>query len=98
MTGLGSRAGRSLQTQFDQAVACLRAVHSQLVVVETALAATQADGDVGVVMDGPQTARDSCSSGTPLSQAVAGKLAEWEALVVSHQSASRILQWSVTLA
>lgn len=98
VTGLGSRAGRSLQTQFDQAVACLRAVHSQLVVVETALAATRADGDVCLVMDAPQVTRASCCSGTPLSQAVADKLAEWEALVASHQSASRILQWSVPLA
>lgn len=95
--GLGSRAGRSLQTQFDQVVACLRAVHSQLIVVETALAATEGDG-VGDAMDAAQLPQGSHSPATPLSQAVAGKLAEWETLVASHQSASRILQWSVPLA
>lgn len=97
--GLGSRAGRSLQTQFDQAVACLRAVHSQLVVVESALAATQADVDSDQAA-GTVEAMQQClaPSASPLSEAVAGKLVEWESLVASHQSASRILQWSVPLA
>lgn len=90
--GLGTRAGRSLQTQFDQAVACLRAVHSQLVIAEAALA-----GGDGIT--NPTSMEKPCEqpSMIPLSEAVVGKLEEWESLVASHQSASRVLQWSVPL-
>ena len=34
--GLGSKAGRSLQRQFDEAIACLRALHSELTLTQAA--------------------------------------------------------------
>jgi hypothetical protein len=34
--GLGSKAGRSLQRQFDEAIACLRALHSELALTQAA--------------------------------------------------------------
>ena len=39
--GLGTRAGRSLQRQFDEMVACLRAVHGALLTTIADLAAEQ---------------------------------------------------------
>jgi len=110
--GLGSRAGRSLQRQFDEAIACLRAVHSALITVladapapqplvepgnilgdAEALSADAAAVGTGFVCHKPSTAPDIAGP-SELAQAVAGKLAEWEAVVSSHQSASRVLKWS----
>lgn len=110
--GLGSRAGRSLQRQFDEAVACLRAVHEALLITIADLAAEQphAVSDVSTssghnlcaveAVGTPSTVRRQGNSNTistpasELARAVASKLSEWEAVVSSHQSASRILKWS----
>ena len=114
--GLGTRAGRSLQRQFDEAVACLRAVHGTLVTTLAITAAPQPPAAAGITSNsdmpvssaakagaahvsaaaqrGERSAALSFASGTELCSAVAIKLAEWEAVVVSHQSASRVLKWS----
>ncbi|KAL6757892.1 hypothetical protein V8C86DRAFT_2612814 [Haematococcus lacustris] len=109
--GLGSSAGRSLQDQFDGAVATLRTVQRALrashVVLSNAAAAVAGppDGD-----DDGQAARRQlarvrqalqCDTGPNLADleglwlAVENRMAEWEGCVRVAQQPSRVLKWAL---
>ena len=102
-------AARSLQAEFDDAVAALQlATHAlsasrqQLAAVTAAAAGKGAAEDVlavvqQVLAEGSGSGSGSGSSGDvegDLLPALQARLAEWQQRVVSHQDPSRLLRWA----
>jgi hypothetical protein len=93
-TGLGSSCPvRSLQREFDGAVACLRLATDALEEALAALAtATGAERSPAVVAAVDGSGEDA------LVLALRRRLQSWESVVRSHQDPSRVLQWAAMVS
>lgn len=106
--GLGTAAARSLQAEFDDAVAALQlatealsASRQQLAAVAAAAAGEGPAEEVLAAVHQALAAASSTGSGSigsgtqhDLLPALQARLAEWQQLVVSHQDPSRLLRWA----
>lgn len=107
IVGLGSVAARSLQTEFDGAVACLRAALETLVDTQTREARIKdllednaAASDAEKVALVKKALEEESSAGgeavSGLVSALQRRLQDWDQIVRSHQEASRVLKWSTS--
>jgi PIN domain len=100
VAALGKVAARSLQMEFDGAVACLRAAVEHLSLAqrrETALreqAAVPGLKNTACLEKGNAESAAEFEASRELVEALEKRLKEWDGLIRSHQVASRVLQWS----
>ena len=99
--GLGAVAARSLQAEFDDAVAALQLATDALATSRQQLAAVAAaaegEGPAEVALAAVRQALAGGATGGPsgdLLAALQARLAEWQQRVVSHQDPSRLLRWA----
>lgn len=99
--GLGTVAARSLQAEFDDAVAVLKLATDALATSRQQLAAVAAaaegEGPAEAALAAVRGALAGCASADPsgdLLVALQARLAEWQQRVVSYQDPSRLLRWT----
>ena len=99
---MGTAAGRSLQAQFDEAVAALAAATEALDASQQRLAAAAAAAaseveDACAVLAAVRAAlagNEGALERQQLLPALRARLAEWQELVKSHSDTSRLLRWA----
>lgn len=88
IAGLGAVAARSLQAEFDDAVAALHMATEALTAVAAA-AASEGPAEEALV-----AVRRALGGGGGLLPALQGRLAELQGRVATHQDPSRLLRWA----